>query len=242
MRMLLVTTIVYGLFHALALPAERDVDVALVFAVDFSASINVAEAKLQRDGHAKAITDPDVLAAIKGSPGGCIAISYLEWSGAGHTRLLLPWTHICGEEDARLAAELIRRTANDGGQCIYRCDTSISGAIDAAVLLLDGVGGHPYRMVIDISSNGFNNDGPPLQPSRARAVERGYTINVIALPYFIHGFSYSMKEYFVANVIGGHAAFVMEADDKHDYAIALQRKLVREISMGRRVLNGLAQP
>ncbi len=46
--------------------ATEPVDVALVLAVDVSRSIDEDEAKLQREGYRDAVTDPAVLAAIRG--------------------------------------------------------------------------------------------------------------------------------------------------------------------------------
>lgn len=210
--------------------AEPDVDVAIVFAVDASASVNTTEAKLQRDGHAAAIIDPRVLSAIASGPRGCIAISYFEWSGSGQTRLVLPWTKVCAAEDAHAASSAIRRLGNDGSRCHRRCDTSISGAIEFASALLDRHEGTATRKVIDISANGTNNDGAPLELSRSRALGSGRTINAIVLPAYRYGIPHSMREYFTSHVIGGPGAFVMEPGELGDYADALERKLIREIS------------
>ena len=55
---------------------EREVDLLLVLAVDVSESINRREAWLQRFGHAEALADPLVLAAINSGRHGRIAIAY----------------------------------------------------------------------------------------------------------------------------------------------------------------------
>jgi hypothetical protein len=41
-----------------------DVDVAVVFAVDFSSSIDPATADLQRNGHASVLTSPEIMKAL----------------------------------------------------------------------------------------------------------------------------------------------------------------------------------
>ena len=51
--------------------AQEPVDVALVLAVDVSRSIDEDEAKLQREGYRDAVTDPAVIAAIRGGMIGC---------------------------------------------------------------------------------------------------------------------------------------------------------------------------
>jgi hypothetical protein len=57
--------------------AEEPVDVALVLAVDVSRSIDEDEAKLQREGYRDAVTDPAVLAAIRGGMIGAIGLVYV---------------------------------------------------------------------------------------------------------------------------------------------------------------------
>jgi len=44
---------------------------------------------LQREGYAAAITNPQVLEAIKSGPRQKIAICFIDWSGAGEQRLVL---------------------------------------------------------------------------------------------------------------------------------------------------------
>ncbi|TGS57734.1 DUF1194 domain-containing protein, partial [Mesorhizobium sp. M3A.F.Ca.ET.201.01.1.1] len=57
-----------------------NVDVAVVFAVDFSSSIDPKIADLQREGHAAALTSPEIIRAISQNYLGCIGVTYFEWS------------------------------------------------------------------------------------------------------------------------------------------------------------------
>ncbi|MBB6467992.1 hypothetical protein HNQ96_003875 [Aminobacter lissarensis] len=206
-----------------------DVDTAIVFAVDVSASIDPSTAALQRDGHAAAISSPEVVATIARSRSGCIAITYVEWSSQGQMRLVVPWTSVCGGADAQAVASGIRNEGDRGG-CHTHCATSISFAIDLGVLLLESYPGHAARKIIDISANGTNNDGLPVEESRLRAIANGCTINAIALPEVIRGIPHDLTRYFADNVIGGPNAFVMPLSTPRDYALALRWKMVREIS------------
>jgi len=208
-----------------------DVDAAIVFAVDVSASIDPATANLQREGHAAAISSPEVVAAIARNRTGCIALTYVEWASSGHARSVVPWTSVCGLEDAQAVASIIRKEGDRGLGCEYECATSISFAIDLACLLLDRYVGSAASKIIDISANGTNNDGLPVEVSRRQAIAKGYTINAIAIPEMIRSVVYDLTEYFADNVIGGPQAFVMALKDPGDYAAALRRKLVTEISM-----------
>jgi len=227
--LILAGTIV-SMFGALQAHAA-DVDAAIVFAVDFSSSIDPDTADLQRKGHAAALISPQVVAAIAGNHLGCIAIAYLEWASPGHIRTVLPWTNICGLEDAEAAALVIEERGDTGFSRRGRGGTSISSAIDVASLLLDQLPGRATKKIIDISANGENNDGLPVGPSRAKAITKGYTINAIAIATQDENPGHPLASYFADYVIGGPEAFVMKSKGPSDYATALRRKLVTEVSM-----------
>jgi len=211
--------------------ASMNVDVAVVFAVDFSSSIAPKIADLQREGHAAALTSPEIISAISRNYFGCIGVAYFEWSSPGRSRTVLPWTRICGLEDAKAAASVIRKNGDTGHIRRGRGGTSVSTAIDVGSLLLDEFPGNAVKKVIDISSNGENNDGLPVQPSRENAIAKGYTINAIAIPTDDEDPGQPLASYFARSVIGGSQAFVMSPKEPHDYATALRRKLVTEVSM-----------
>ncbi|WP_415926874.1 DUF1194 domain-containing protein [Mesorhizobium salmacidum] len=211
--------------------AVTNVDVAIVFAVDFSSSIDPRTADLQREGHAAALTSPKIISAISENHIGCIAVAYFEWASAGHARTVLPWTRICGLEDAKAAAAVIRRSGDTGYIRRGRGGTSVSAAIDVGSLMLDRFPGNATRKVIDISSNGENNDGLPVQPSRESAIAKGHTINAIAIPPSDEDPKQPLATYFARSVIGGSRAFVISPAGPGDYTAALRRKLVIEVSM-----------
>lgn len=208
-----------------------EVDTAIVFAVDVSASIDPATADLQREGHAAAISAPEVIAAIARTPTGCIAVTYVEWSSRGQMRSVVPWTSICGSEDAQAVAFVIRKEGDRGYGCDSYCATSISFAIDLGDLLFDRYGGNASSKIIDISANGTNNDGLPVEVSRLRAIAKGCTINAIALPEVFRGVPRDLTQYFADNVIGGPNAFVTPLTTPNDYTVALRWKLVKEIGL-----------
>ena len=104
------------------------IDLLLVLAADVSRSIDETEFTLQRKGYSAAITDPRVLAAIRGGAAGSIAICFIEWSGAGEQNVVTDWTVIRDEEDAGgFAAAILAAPRSFIGR------TSISGAIDFAM-------------------------------------------------------------------------------------------------------------
>lgn len=223
-------TLVASVFWGLQAHAAN-VDVAVVFAVDYSSSIDPEIADLQREGHAAALTSPEIIAAITRNYVGCIGVAYFEWSSPGHTRMVLPWTSICGLEDAKAAASVINKRGDTGNIRRGRSGTSVSSAIDVGSLLLDQFPGKAAKKVIDISSNGENNDGLPVQPSRLNALAKGYTINAIAIPTEDENPDQPLASYFAKFVIGGSQAFVITPKGPNDYTMALRRKLVTEVSM-----------
>ncbi|MEP9398337.1 DUF1194 domain-containing protein [Mesorhizobium sp. KR2-14] len=213
--------------------AEEAVDTAIIFAVDQSASIDRDIARLQLSGHVEALRSPEVARAIASGPIGCIAISYIEWSSAGRLETVLPWTRVCSAADAASAADLIQKQGNDGLEQRGRGRTSISYAIDVAGLLLGSYPGQAARKVIDISTNGTNNDGLPVSESRAMALELGHIVNGIAVSLTEPGVTDDLPGYLEHNVIAGAGSFVVAPSRPEDYAMAIRRKLVLEISDGR---------
>jgi hypothetical protein len=210
----------------------NDVDVAIVFAVDKSASIHAEQASLQRRGHVEALRSKEVMDAIAGGLLGCIAITYVQWSSVGRLQTVLSWTTICDAEQAAAAAAIIEDSGDTGVGRNPRGRTSLSFAIDIGSQLLDRFHGTAAKKIIDISSNGTNNDGLPVAESRLRTVAKGYIINGIAVERAEPGITDDLPGYFRENVIGGAGSFVIVPDTPADYSIALRRKLVLEISDG----------
>jgi len=207
--------------------AETEVDVALVLAVDISYSMDEDEQVLQRQGFIAAFRSPLVHEAIKRGMLGRIAVTYAEWAGTWDQRVVVPWTVIDGREAAaafadRLVEEPTRRATR----------TSISGAIDMGVRLLEESGIQAGRRVIDISGDGPNNQGRPVTEARDGAVARGVTINGLPIMLKQPGFLdiADLDAYFRACVIGGSGAFVVPARDKDQFPDAIKTKIMLEVS------------
>jgi len=207
-----------------------EVDAAIVFAVDGSTSVDPERANRQRLGHAEALRSHEVISAITGGGAGCIAITYFEWASVGSLRTILPWRLVCNEAQARAAAQTIEDHGDTGYGRSRGGRTSISFAIDAASLSLRAWSGKATRTVIDISVNGTNNDGLPVEISRRQALAEGHVINAIALDRAEEGVTDDLAGYLQEAVIGGPGAFVSVSNDPAGYAQALRRKLAVEIS------------
>lgn len=211
-------------------PERMDVDAAIVFAVDISSSIGPQHADMQRIGHVTALRSAEVAAAIAGGSRGCIAVTYVEWSVPGWLRTVLPWTRICDEAARLAAADAIGAHGDTGLERRGRGGTALSYALEASSILLNRLPGHADRKIIDVSANGTNNDDIPVSRTRERVVARGHVINAIVLERTEPGITDDLPGYFRNSVVGGPGSFVVVPDSPDDYAHALRRKLVLEIS------------
>jgi hypothetical protein len=215
--------------------ASDELDLLLVLAVDVSRSIDLDEALLQREGYRSAIADPAVAAAICGRDGGAIGLAYVEWAGAGYQRLVVPWTRIASSADAEaFATRLAEPPQRPDPAVVSDLHTSISGGIEFSRRLLSEAPWNATRWVIDVSGDGDNNSGPPVEQARDRAVAEGIVINGLAIanehPPFAYAGPVPLEDYYRDAVIGGPGAFVILAEDFHGFAEAVRRKLAREIA------------
>jgi hypothetical protein len=210
----------------------QNTDLLLVLAADVSRSIDEGEFELQRKGYAAALSDPRVLAAIRGGTNGTIAICFVEWSGAGEQMVVVDWTVIRDDEDAGgLSATILAAPRSFMGR------TSISGAIDFAMERFAAAKPHSNRRIIDISGDGTNNSGRLVTEARDQALAEGVTINGLAIVNDEPNPGYAfhtqppggLPEWYRQNVIGGPGAFLRVVEDFRSFADAMTNKLVSEI-------------
>jgi hypothetical protein len=208
--------------------AETEVDLALVLAVDVSRSMDPEEQELQRQGFVEAFRSPLIHDAIRNGMLGRITVTYVEWSHVDDQTVVMPWTVIDGPESAtRFADGLGRSSIGRRGR------TSISGAIDTGVKLLDETGVEPIRRVIDISGDGPNSSGRNVVEARDEATARGITIN--GLPIMLKrpsgfGDMEDLDLYYRNCVIGGEGAFLVPVREREQFAQAIRTKIIREIA------------
>lgn len=210
--------------------AEGDpVDVLLVLAVDVSRSVDDDEARLQREGYRAAVSDPQVVEAIRGGMIGAIAIAYVEWAGAEYQRLVLPWMRVSNAAEAHAWSERLAEAPRASLSW-----TSISGGLDFSRTVLQQAPFDATRRVIDVSGDGVNNSGGPVELARDRLVAEGVTINGLPIvndrPTFGRMPPIPLDEYYRESVIGGPGAFVIVAEDFQSFGHAVKRKLIREVA------------
>jgi hypothetical protein len=216
---------------ALADPSKAlpEVDLELLLAVDVSYSMDVEEQRVQRDGYVAALTSQPVLDAIRGGMIGRIAVAYVEWAGSEEQRVVASWTLIDGPEAAdafakRLASEPLRRA--------YR--TSISSALLYGARMFETSGFQAMRRVIDVSGDGPNNQGPPIEAMRDELIDGGIVIN--GLPLMLKRPTLGVSDlgdldaYYRDCVIGGPGAFVLPVRSVEQFPDAVRSKLVMEIA------------
>jgi hypothetical protein len=209
----------------LPVPAGRaqtfDVDLALVLAVDCSFSVDAGEFRLQMEGLGRAFQRDEIKKAIAQGQRQRIVVAVVQWSDENNQMTVLPWTIVSGPADAdELAMVLSKmpRKLAEGG-------TSISTALSYSARQFD-TAPSAERRVIDVSSDGRNNIGPPVRAVRDQLVATGITINGLTI---LNEWP-TLDTYFEGNVVGGPGNFVMPANDYDAYGDAIFRKLLREIT------------
>jgi hypothetical protein len=209
------------------------VDLELALGIDVSGSVDDEEAVLQRNGYIAAFRHPSVVDAIQHGGLGRIAVSYYEWAGFGHMKIIAPWTLIRDEATADAFSALLTREPPETAR-----RTAIAAAISFGADYFDNNGFAGRRRVLDISGDGPNNWGDRVDGARDRAVARGITINGLPIVNDRPSFSgrppmKNLDLYYRDCVIGGPGAFYVVAKDFKDFARAVLRKLILEIA-GRR--------
>lgn len=193
-------------------------ETALLLAIDVSNSIDVAEYRVQTDGMADALSDPEIVDALVA---GQIAVAVVQWSGADKQDLSLPWTRILSAADAEtfaLNARLMPRA-------FTLSDTAPAEVIQFSLDQFSVVNDCKTK-VIDISGDGTANAGTDVRLARNAAETAGVTINAIA----IESLGVAISTFFQRSVIT-RDGFVITARGHREYPAAIRAKILREISV-----------
>lgn len=204
--------------------SETAVDVAIVLAIDASASVDAQEYLLQMGGVANAISDPAILAVIAAGRNRAIALTVVTWSGVRDQTVLVPWTRIDSSATAhRVSARLVAapRVYTTGG-------TAIGAALSYSLLLFDQLPWRTWRKVIDVSGDGRNNHPPLIRSLKPVAERRDVIINGLPVTNNDSG----LARYYRDVVISGFGAFTVPTYSFETFPEAFRVKLMREISGG----------
>ena len=201
-------------------------DVALVLAVDASASISPGEFLLQKQGIAAAFRDPTVQQAI--AQAGTVIVSAVFWGSAGTAKAQSGWVEVDGQQGAEAFARTIEEMPRQ-----VTGDTGLGSGLATAIVKLTSPDLCAVRKIINLSGDGEETRvvrgkrrAMPAPEARDLAQELQVEINALAMSNEQPG----LAQYFAKNVITGPDAFVMEVHEYAGFAAAMQRKLIREIS------------
>ncbi len=197
------------------------VDLALVLAVDGSASVTYEEFGLIAGGMATALREPAIVTGLIGGPAKASLCSLLLWSGAGAQEVIADWTLIASADDAHAFAD----TVDNMPRVVRAGQTAIGEALLASLTLLSHIPDKPTRQIVNVIGDGRSNDGIAPGPIRDRMAGAGITINGLCIlheePDLLHAYT--------EEVIGGPGAFAVTCQDYPAFTAAMKQKLAREL-------------
>jgi len=191
-------------------------ELALVMAVDVSGSVDPQEYRIQMDGLAAGLRDGIVSEALVKAQA---QLALVQWTGTSRQELTIPWQQIRNFEDIDRFADRV--------EAAPRPWRNFSTAIGEALrFTLDEIARAPDcgRYVIDVSGDGFSNEG--IEPRDVAGDLRGAGVTVNAL--VIEGAGDDLTGYFWENVVTGAGSFVVTADGFEQYGEKMRLKLRRE--------------
>lgn len=200
-------------------------DVALVLAIDGSGSVTDTEFQFQKSAIAAAFRDEGVRSAMRDA--GTVALAAVFWGDGEFPTQDLGWFIIPHGSEAESFARQLEMTKRH----VYG-DTNIGSGLWSALDMLSD----PYlctrRSLINLSGDGRETTAPKrrlratLYQARLRAMQMGVTINALA----ITSDDEALASYYARSVVRGTGGFTMQVADQADYALAIRRKLKRELS------------
>ena len=203
---------------------DNAVDLKLVLAVDASGSVDQHEYALQLGGIAAAFRDPAVREAIRSGPKKRVAVNVTVWAQHEVPKDSTGWSMLANDADIERFVAMIGsfpRRVNGG--------TGMGSGLAAALRELEASGLVAPREIVDISGDGAESparDYVVMMPqARQMATARGVVVNGLA----ILGEA-NVEEWYRRNVLVGQGSFLIVAQDYDDFAEAMRRKLLREIT------------
>lgn len=201
----------------LGAPPAAACGTALLLSMDVSNSVDAGEYRIQMEGLAAALRDPQV---IEGLTLGGGAVAVMQWSGQGMQSMSVPWRRVSTPPEVlAVAAEVAQMP-----RAFIGANTALGEAMHSAITAFDPVK-DCARLVLDVSGDGSDNAGTPPAAARRRAAQSGITVNALA----IEGLGAAITRYYETQVITPDG-FVETAQGFTDYARAIRDKIRREVS------------
>ena len=217
LRRLLPPLALAALISSAALQPSHACTTALVLAIDVSNSIDPAEYRIQAEGLADALLDPEIQETLVA---GQVALAVIQWSGGTRQEVSIPWQRMQSPADVLAFSNQARAME----RAFVMSDTALGELMNFAVGQFGPVS-DCSRHVIDISGDGAANAGSDPKEARRNAERNNIQINGLA----IEGLGLAITSYYRGYVITRNG-FVMTATGHGSYAETLRRKILREVS------------
>lgn len=201
-----------------------EVDTALIVSVDVSNSVDEERYKLQMEGIAKALEDPEVLKAILNGPQGGILVAMVTW--ADKPRLSLPWQRIASAADAASVAAKVRALPRQTGE--FTCVSGMLRTISDKVV--PQIPAKALRIIVDVSGDGRENCNPEEPPASVRDELAASGVTVNGLPILEGDEGPTLEQWYRDNIMGGPSSFILPAHGFGDFGRAIRQKFMIEIS------------
>ncbi|WP_411236480.1 DUF1194 domain-containing protein [Marivita sp. S0852] len=190
---------------------------ALILAMDVSNSVDPGEFRVQVDGLAAALRDPEIAEILVRDR---VALSVIQWSGVDAQDVSLDWTQMLSRSHVQLFANAVQRLP----RAFVMSNTAPADALSVALRHFE-TGPDCARRVIDMSGDGTPNAGGEIGRVRRSAERAGVTVNGLA----IESLGRAITNFYTRNVITSDG-FVETARGHRDFARAIRTKILREIS------------
>lgn len=217
------------LLPALAPPAAaQDCRLALALALDVSGSVDAEELLLMREGLAQALLAPEVERVfLSGDP---VALYVFEWAGQFWQRPVLPgWQMVNSAEDLVRIADAVTHVPGSLPPPLPYTPTALGSALAHAGHALTQNPGC-RALTVDVSADGWNNDGFGPETAYAMPEFDGVTVNALVIDAGPEDRA-RLLGWFQTEVLRGPAAFTILADGYEDFEQAITLKLCREVEL-----------
>jgi Protein of unknown function (DUF1194) len=219
-----------ALLIAAPAPAE-DCRLALVLALDASASVDPHEYGLQRQGIARAIVDEEIARLFLAGPP--VAVYAFEWASPWMQEPLTPgWLVVRSMDDLVRLARVLSSHPRTGGDETQGA-TAVGAALAYAASALERAPACT-AWTVDVSGDGQNNTGLAPRQVYASGQLARVTVNALVivgadLSSNFPGADDKLIAWFRSNVLHGPGAFFIAADGYEDFERAMKEKLLREL-------------
>lgn len=190
---------------------------ALVFLLDGSSSVGPAAWEMQTGGTADALQHEIIAHAIDNMEDG-IAVTVISFGSFQDVRI--PWTHIKSPEERIVFLNRLRETTRGdiGG------GTRLPEAMQKTLDHLEETPCQTEIKTVDLSTDGIVGEEAKITSLRDTYVMKNIRLNALGFGTF------TGLDNFLNEIIKTPNGFSLVAETKEDYALAIRRKIIMEIS------------